>query len=96
MGRHAVDSNEIFFDGMSVPDEDRIGEEGDGFRYILHGMNPERILIAAEAIGIGRAALRRAAQYARERVVFGRPIGQNQAHRSIRWRDAGWSWRPPT
>ena len=59
--------------------EDRIGEEGKGFRYILHGLNPERVLIAAEAIGIGRAALARAARYAKERVVFGRPIGQNQA-----------------
>ena len=78
MGRHAVDSNEMFFDGMMVPEEDRIGREGDGFRSILHGMNPERILIAAEAVGIGRAALQRAARYARERVVFGRPIGQNQ------------------
>ncbi len=71
-------SNEMFFDGMMVPEEDRIGREGDGFRSILHGMNPERILIAAEAVGIGRAALQRAARYARERVVFGRPIGQNQ------------------
>ena len=78
MGRHAVDSNEMFFDGMAVPAADRIGEEGQGFRSILHGMNPERILIAAEAVGIGRAALRRAAKYARERVVFRRPIGQNQ------------------
>jgi acyl-CoA dehydrogenase len=78
MGRHAVDSNEMFFDGMTVPVADRIGAEGDGFRTILHGMNPERILIAAEAVGIGRLALRRAAQYARERVVFRRPIGQNQ------------------
>src|SRR5262249_17948192 len=79
MGRHAVDSNEMFFDGMTIPAADRIGEEGQGFRAILHGMNPERILIAAEAVGIGRAALARAASYARERVVFGRPIGQNQA-----------------
>ena len=78
MGRHAVDSNEMFFDGMVVPAADRIGEEGQGFRTILHGMNPERILIAAEAVGIGRAALARAARYARERVVFRRPIGQNQ------------------
>ena len=78
MGRHAVDSNMVFIDGMTVPEEDRIGPEGGGFRSILHGMNPERILIAAEAIGIGRAALARASQYARERVVFGRPIGQNQ------------------
>jgi acyl-CoA dehydrogenase len=78
MGRHAVDSNEMFFDGMAVPTADRIGDEGEGFRAILHGMNPERILIGAEAVGIGRAALRKAAGYARERVVFGRPIGQNQ------------------
>jgi acyl-CoA dehydrogenase len=78
MGRHAVDSNEMFFDGMVVPEADRIGPEGEGFRAILHGMNPERILIAAEAVGIGRAALRKAAAYARERVVFRRPIGQNQ------------------
>ena len=79
MGRHAVDSNQLFIDGLEVPAEDRIGEEGRGFEYILHGMNPERILIAAEAIGLGRAALKRAAVYAKERVVFGRPIGQNQA-----------------
>jgi acyl-CoA dehydrogenase len=78
MGRHAVDSNEMFFDGMTIPAADLIGEEGQGFRSILHGMNPERILIAAEAVGIGRAALQRAAKYARERVVFRRPIGQNQ------------------
>ena len=78
MGRHAVDLNEMFFDGMAVPAADRIGEEGQGFRAILHGMNPERILIAAEAVGIGRAAVQRAAGYARQRVVFRRPIGQNQ------------------
>ncbi len=78
MGRHAVDSNMLFIDGLRVPEQDRIGLEGDGFRMILHGLNPERILIAAEAIGIGRAALRKAASYAKERVVFGRPIGQNQ------------------
>lgn len=78
MGRKAVDSNELFIDGLEVPTDDLIGEEGQGFRYILHGMNAERILIASEAIGLGRAALARAANYARERVVFGRPIGQNQ------------------
>jgi acyl-CoA dehydrogenase len=78
MGRKAVDTNLLFIDGLKVPIEDRIGEEGMGFRYILEGMNPERILIACEAIGIGRAALARATQYAKERVVFGRPIGQNQ------------------
>ena len=79
MGRKAVDSNELFIDGLRVPVEDRIGEEGAGFRYILHSLNPERILIGAEAIGIGQHALDRAARYARERVVFGRPIGANQA-----------------
>jgi acyl-CoA dehydrogenase len=78
LGRHAVDSNMMFFDGMRVPVEDRIGAEGDGFRCILHGFNPERILIASEAVGIGFAALKRAAQYAKTRVVFGRPIGMNQ------------------
>jgi acyl-CoA dehydrogenase len=79
MGRKAVDSNQVFFDGMKVPEEDLIGKEGEGFKYLLHGLNPERILIAAEATGLGQAALERAAQYAKDRVVFGRPIGQNQA-----------------
>src|SRR5262249_54714962 len=79
MGRAAVDSNATFFDGLPVPQEHRIGEEGQGFRYLLDGLNPERILIGAEAVGIGRRALAKAAQYAGERVVFGRPIGQNQA-----------------
>lgn len=79
MGRAAVDSNALFIDGLEVPEEDRIGAEGDGWRCLLHGLNPERILIAAEAVGLGQAALERAADYARERVVFGRPIGQNQA-----------------
>jgi len=79
MGRSAVDSNELFIDALPVPVADRIGEEGRGFEYILHGMNPERILIGAEGIGLGRAALRKAAAYANERVVFDRPIGQNQA-----------------
>ena len=78
LGRAAVDSNMLFIDGLVVPEADRIGEEGRGFEYILHGLNPERILIAAEAIGLGRAALKIAAAYAAERVVFGRPIGQNQ------------------
>src|SRR3546814_1945295 len=78
MGRKAVDSNAIFIDGLFIPEEDRIGEEGKGFSYILHSLNPERILIGAEAIGIGRDALRRATQYAKERIVFDRPIGQNQ------------------
>ena len=78
MGRSAVDSNELFIDKLPVPAVDRIGEEGKGFEYILHGMNVERVLIAAEAVGLGRAALRKAAAYAKERVVFDRPIGQNQ------------------
>ena len=78
MGRKAVDSNEVFIDGLPIPAEDLIGEEGQGFRQILHGLNPERILIAGECIGIARNALQRAAQYAKERVVFSRPIGQNQ------------------
>ena len=79
MGRSAVDSNELFIDALPVPVADRIGEEGRGFEYILHGMNPERILIAAEGIGLGRAALRKAAAYAKRRIVFDRPIGENQA-----------------
>jgi acyl-CoA dehydrogenase len=78
MGRKAVDSNSIFIDGLFIPESDRIGEEGKGFSYILHSLNPERVLIAAEAVGIGHDALRRATRYARERVVFDRPIGQNQ------------------
>jgi acyl-CoA dehydrogenase len=78
MGRNAVDSNAIFIDGLFVPEEDRIGEEGRGFGYLLHSLNPERILIASEAIGIGYDAIGRAAGYARERVVFDRPIGMNQ------------------
>ena len=78
MGRKAVESNAVFIDNLRVPEADLIGEEGNGFQYLLHGLNPERVMIAAEAIGLGRAALARAARYARERVVFGRPIGQNQ------------------
>ena len=78
MGRKAVDSNAIFIDGLFIPDSDRIGEEGKGFGYILHSLNPERLLVGAEAIAIGQDALRRATKYARDRVVFGRPIGQNQ------------------
>jgi acyl-CoA dehydrogenase len=78
MGRNAVDSDELFIDGLPVPVEHRVGEEGEGFRYLLDGLNPERILVAHEAVGIGRAALRRAVAYANERVVFGRPIGMNQ------------------
>jgi acyl-CoA dehydrogenase len=79
MGRKAVDSNELFFEDFEIAEADRIGEEGRGFEYILHGMNPERILIAAEAVGLGFAALKKASDYARERVVFNRPIGKNQA-----------------
>ncbi len=79
MGRAAVDSCEVFIDALPVPEEDRIGEEGKGFHYLLHSLNPERILIAAEAIGIGRNALARATQYAKDRIVFDRPIGQNQS-----------------
>lgn len=79
MGRKCVDSNELFIDGLEIPVEDRIGEEGKGFKYILHGMNPERVLLAAEAVGVGRIALAKATAYAKERVVFDRPIGKNQA-----------------
>ena len=78
MGRTGVDSNALFIDGLHVPEEDRIGEEGEGFRLLLHSLNPERVLVAVEAVGIGRQAVARAARYAKERVVFGRPIGQNQ------------------
>jgi acyl-CoA dehydrogenase len=78
MGRHAVGSNMLFINDFFIPEEDRIGAEGEGFKIILKGLNPERVLLAAEAIGIGRAAINRAAKYAKERVVFGRPIGQNQ------------------
>ncbi|MBQ0923505.1 acyl-CoA dehydrogenase family protein [Saccharopolyspora endophytica] len=78
MGRNAVSSNELFIDGLRIPVEDRVGEEGQGFKYILDGLNPERMLVASEALGLGRAALRRAVQYGNEREVFGRPIGMNQ------------------
>ncbi len=78
MGRHAVGSNMLFINDLFVPEEDRIGNEGDGFKIILQGLNPERILLGAEAIGLGRVAIQRAAQYAQERVVFDRPIGMNQ------------------
>ena len=79
MGRKAVDSNALFIDNLVVPVEDRIGEEGEGWKCLLHGLNPERILIASEAVGLGQAALAKASGYARERVVFDRTIGQNQA-----------------
>ena len=78
MGRHAVDSNELFIDHLRVSHADLVGQEGEGFYHLIDGLNPERIVIAAEAVGIGKAALEKAVQYAKERVVFGRPIGQNQ------------------
>jgi acyl-CoA dehydrogenase len=78
MGRNAVSSNELFIDDLMVPVEDRVGEEGKGFTYILDGLNPERMLVAAEALGLGRVALDRAVRYANQREVFGRPIGKNQ------------------
>ena len=95
MGRKAVDSNLLFIDGLQVPAEDRIGAEGQGFECLLHGLNPERCLVAAEAVGIGQQALRRAAGYARERIVFGRPIGQNQAVQhplAESWAELGAAW----
>lgn len=79
MGRHAVDSNMLFINDLWIPEEHRIGDEGQGFRMILHGLNPERILIGAEAIGIGRAAIDKATRYAKERIIFDRPIGMNQS-----------------
>ncbi len=78
LGRKAVDSNMLFFDGLEIAECDRVGQEGKGFEYLLHGLNPERILIAAEAVGLGQVALDKAVQYAKERTVFNRPIGQNQ------------------
>ncbi|KAF4782684.1 isovaleryl-CoA dehydrogenase [Colletotrichum scovillei] len=78
MGRSAVDTNVLFFEDWKVPANDRIGEEGDGFKMIMHGMNAERILVGAEALGIGYAALRRTCNYVNERIVFGSPIGKYQ------------------
>jgi len=95
MGRKAVDSNELFFEDFEIPAEDRIGEEGRGFEYILHGMNPERVLIAAEAVGLGRLALSRATAYAKERIVFNRPIGKNQAIQhplAVNWMELEAAW----
>ncbi len=78
MGRNAVSSTELFIDDLHIPIEDRVGEEGQGFKYLLDGLNPERMLVAAEALGLGRVALKQAVQYGNERWVFGRPIGMNQ------------------
>lgn len=78
MGRNAMESCQLHFSGLPIPVEDRIGEEGKGLYYLFDGLNPERIMVAAEAVGLARAALRLATAYAKERVVFGRPIGQNQ------------------
>ena len=78
MGRNAVDTNEVVIDELFVPEADRVGEEGEGFKYLLSGLNAERILISHMNVGIGEAALKRAVRYAQERVVFGRPIGMNQ------------------
>ncbi len=79
LGRHAVDTNMLFIDNLKVSASDMVGKEGGGFRILIDGLNPERILLAAESVGIGRSALDRAVRYAKERIVFGRPIGQNQA-----------------
>ena len=78
MGRHAVGSNMLFITDLFIPEEDRIGEEGQGFKILLQGLNPERVLLGAEATGLGRIAIKKASKYAQERIVFGRPIGQNQ------------------
>jgi len=94
MGRKAVDSNLLFIDGLEVPVEDRIGEEGRGFEYILHGMNPERILIAAEAVGLGRVALKRATAYAKER-SYSIARSAKIKPSNTRWRNAGWNWKQP-
>ncbi len=79
LGRHAVDTNMLFIDNLKVPASDLVNREGRGFHCLLDGLNPERILVSAEAVGIGRAALAQAVRYAKERVVFNRPVGQNQA-----------------
>jgi acyl-CoA dehydrogenase len=95
MGRACVDSNELFIEGLEIPEQDRIGEEGRGFDYILEGLNPERVLIASEAIGLGHAALRRAVDYAKERIVFDRPIGKNQAIQhplAVNWIELEAAW----
>jgi acyl-CoA dehydrogenase len=95
MGRKIVDSNELFFEDFEIPMEDRIGEEGKGFQYILEGMNPERILIAAEAVGLGKLALSRATEYAKTRTVFNRPIGKNQGIQhplAVNWVELEAAW----
>ncbi|QOZ07681.1 acyl-CoA dehydrogenase family protein [Bradyrhizobium sp. CCBAU 51765] len=95
MGRKIVDSNELFFEDFEIPMEDRIGEEGKGFEYILEGMNPERILIAAEAVGLGKLALSRATEYAKTRIVFNRPIGKNQGIQhplAVNWVELEAAW----
>jgi acyl-CoA dehydrogenase len=95
MGRKVVDSNELFFEDFEIPMEDRIGEEGKGFQYILEGMNPERILIAAEAVGLGKLALARGTEYAKTRVVFNRPIGKNQGIQhplAVNWVELEAAW----
>lgn len=79
LGRAAVDSNEVFIDGLEVPDEDVVGEVGKGFHYLLDGLNPERVVVCMEAVGIGHAALKLATEYANQRIIFDRPIGKNQA-----------------
>jgi acyl-CoA dehydrogenase len=78
MGRHAVGSNMVFINDLFIPDDDLIGAEGEGFKIILKGLNPERVLLGAEAVGLGRIAIKRAAAYSKERIVFDRPIGMNQ------------------
>ncbi|MFN2375872.1 MAG: acyl-CoA dehydrogenase family protein [Candidatus Binatia bacterium] len=105
LGRNAVNSNEVFIRDLHVSDDDVVGEVGRGFYHLLDGLNPERIVIAAEAVGIGRRAVDCAARYARERIVFGRPIGQNQAiahpladsHSELEaadllWKKAAWAY----
>jgi acyl-CoA dehydrogenase len=78
MGARAIDANEVFFDNYRIPASSLIGNEGQGFKIVLHGMNAERCLLAGEALGLGYAALKRASKYAQERIVFDRPIGMNQ------------------
>ena len=95
MGRKAVDSNAIFIDDLFIPEHDRIGDEGKGFGYILHSLNPERLLVAAEAIAIGQDALRRATAYARERAWCSTGRSARTRASSTRWPSAGWRWKPP-